>query len=271
MCRSTDFHGYRSAGRDSRLRIRALFVRFSGLNDQNPLPESITLLYLPRINENSLVVDGSNIKLDSPAFVTLHRVVAAKTREGEVVFGSRERVRAGEGVQFEVYLREEKVLKGIFRKEEGGEWTLECKCKMESEVSVSEAEVCVAVEGHVAMKERVDMAVRRRSWRRKHDSRVCGGLEEIPEGREEEEEEEDTTESDGGCCCSCGEEMENGSDGRDVGEGEDRDEEDSTDMAMEMEGVRWAVDVGIWVMCLGVGFLVSNASLINNFRRRKIL
>ncbi|KAG2676958.1 hypothetical protein I3760_12G075500 [Carya illinoinensis] len=272
MCRSTDFHGYRSAGRDSRLRIRAFFVRFSGLNDQKPLPESITLLYLPRINENSLDVDGSNIKPDLPAFVTLHRVVAAKTREGEVVFGSRERVGAGEGVQFEVYLREEKVLKGIFRKDEGDEWTLECKCKMESEVSVSEAEVCVAVEGHVAMKERVDMAVRRRSWRRKHNSRVCGVLEEIPEGREEEEEEEDTAESDGRCCCSCGEEMESGSDSRDTGAGEDRDEEDSTDMEMEMEmeGVRWAVDVGIWVMCLGVGFLVSNASLIN-FRRRKIL
>jgi hypothetical protein len=72
-----------------------------------------TLLYLPRINEQALDVDGSNIRPDSPAFVTLYRVMKSRTREGEVVFRSREPVRAGKEVRFEVYLREERVVKGI--------------------------------------------------------------------------------------------------------------------------------------------------------------
>jgi hypothetical protein len=230
MCRSTDYHGFQSNDRDRRLRIRAFFVQ--------TLPDSATLLYLPRINEQALDVDGSSVRPDSPAFVTLHRVVKSRTREGEAVFGSREPVRAGEGVRFEVYLREERVVKGIFRKDEGQEWKLECKCAVESE-SANEAdvaEVYVAVEGHVAMSEKVDMVVRRRRKRR-----GCGGLEEIPEEREEGIESDD-------CCCRCGE-GESGSDGGDL-----QDE-------MDMEGVRWAVDLGIWVMCLGVGFLVSKASL----------
>jgi hypothetical protein len=239
MCRSTDYHGFQSNDRDRRLRIRAFFVRFSGLDPvRKPLPDSATLLYLPRINEQALDVDGSSVRPDSPAFVTLHRVVKSRTREGEAVFGSREPVRAGEGVRFEVYLREERVVKGIFRKDEGQEWKLECKCAVESE-SANEAdvaEVYVAVEGHVAMSEKVDMVVRRRRKRR-----GCGGLEEIPEEREE------GIEPDVGCC-RCGE-GESGSDGGDL-----QDE-------MDMEGVRWAVDLGIWVMCLGVGFLVSKASL----------
>uniref|UniRef100_A0A2N9G0F2 Uncharacterized protein n=1 Tax=Fagus sylvatica TaxID=28930 RepID=A0A2N9G0F2_FAGSY len=201
MCRSSDFHGYQASGRD-RLRIRAFFVRFSGLNTRKSLPESLTLHYLPRINDNVLEVDGSKIRPESPAFVTLHRVVNAKTvNEGDVIFGSRERVRANEAVRFEVYLRDEKVLKGVFRKGEGGEWKLECKCAIESEseseVKVKEAEVCVAVEGHVAaatMNEKVEMVVKKR----RKCLRECGRLEEIPE--EIEEEEKEGTESDG-CCC----------------------------------------------------------------------
>ncbi|KAG2680706.1 hypothetical protein I3843_11G111600 [Carya illinoinensis] len=263
MCRSTDYHRYLSYSRDCRLRIRAFFVQFSGLNARIPLPASVTLLYLPRINENALDVDGVSIRPGSPVFVTLHRVVTAKTRDGEAVFGSRERVRASEGVRFEVYLREEKVLKGIFRKDEGDEWKLECKCAVEvGEVEVSEAEVCVAVEGHVAMNERVEIVARRR----KNKSRGCGWLEEIPEEREEE----DTTHESYGCWCSCGEEEISGWDGGEVGE--KWGEEDSSKlvgMEKEMEGVRWAVDVGIWAMCLGVGFLVSKASA-RRLRRGKI-
>lgn len=250
MCRSTDYHGFQSNGRDRRLRIRAFFVRFSGLDPvRKPLPDSATLLYLPRINEQALDVDGSSVRPDSPAFVTLHRVVKARTSEGEAVFGSREPVRAGEGVRFEVYLRDERVVKGIFRKDDGQEWKLECKCAVESE-SGSEAdvaEVYVAVEGHVAMSERVEMVVRRRKRRNR---RGCGGLEEIPEEREEGSESDD--------CCCCSGEGESGSDGGDL-----QDE-------MDMEGVRWAVDLGIWVMCLGVGFVVSKASL-KRLKGRKIL
>ncbi|KAB1216399.1 hypothetical protein CJ030_MR4G004599 [Morella rubra] len=261
MCRSTDYQAYQSNVRERRLRIRAFFVRFSGLSARKPLPESVTLLYLPRISGNALDVDGSKIPPDSPAFVTLHRVVTAKTSEGEVVYGSRERVRTSEGLRFEVYLREEKVLKGIFRKNEGDEWKLECKCAMESElleVEVTEAEVCVAVEGHEEMNERVQMVVRKR--RRKNSRSFCGGLEEIPE----EVEEEDTNESDG--CCCCGGKKESGLDGGDVGKEWGRED---SEMGTEIEGVRWAVDVGIWVLCLGVGLLVSKASS-KRLRRRRI-
>ncbi|KAL0016096.1 hypothetical protein SO802_003165 [Lithocarpus litseifolius] len=253
MCRSSDYyHGYQSNGRD-RLRIRGFFVRFSGLDTRKPIPKSLTLLYLPRINDNVLEVDGSKIRPDSPAFVTLHRVVNAKTRsENEVIFGSRERVRANEAVRFEVFLRDEKVLKGIFRKGEGSEWKLECKCAIESEVRVTEAEVHVAVEGHVAMNEKVEMVVKNSYTRTKK----CARLEEIPEEREEQEEE---SESDG-CCRCCGEE-ESGSDGGDL-------KEDCT-VEMDVEGVKWAVDMGIWVMCFGLGFLVSKAS-VKSLRRRKM-
>ena len=227
-------------------------MRFSGLNTRKSLPESLTLHYLPRINDNVLEVDGSKIRPESPAFVTLHRVVNAKTvNEGDVIFGSRERVRANEAVRFEVYLRDEKVLKGVFRKGEGSEWKLECKCAIESEceseVKVKEAEVCVAVEGHVAaatMNEKVEMVVKKR----RKCLRESGRLEEIPEEIEEEEKEE--TESDGCCCC---------------GEDGGVSEEDCT--VSEIEGARWAVDMGIWVMCFGLGFLVSKAS-VKSLRRR---
>ncbi|KAK7840175.1 uncharacterized protein LOC111992824 [Quercus suber] len=258
MCRSSDYyHGYQSNGRD-RLRIRGFFVRFSGLDTRKPIPESLTLLYLPRINDNVLEVDGSTIRPDSPAFVTLHRVVSAKTRsENEVIFASRERVRANEAVRFEVYLRDEKVLKGIFRKGEGSEWKLECKCAIESEVRVTEAEVHVAVEGHVAINEKVEMVVKNSNRRTK---KKCARLEEIPEEREEQEEE---SESDGCCryrCRCCGEE-ESGSDGGDL-------KEDCT-VELDVEGVRLAVDMGIWLMCFGLGFLVSKAS-VKSLRRRKM-
>ncbi|XP_050150176.1 uncharacterized protein LOC126625139 [Malus sylvestris] len=255
MCRSTDYHGFQSL-RD-RLKIREFFLRFSGLNTREPLPESLSLIYLPRINENELEIHGSKIRPDSPAFVTLYRVVNAKVREGEVVFGSREPVEAGDGIRFEVYLREEKVLKGLFRKDEGQEWKLECKCVLEGErvaAEVTEAEVCVAVEGHVAMNERVSMVVKKTKKHRK-----CGfkRLEEIPEEGEVDDESD-------GCCCNCG------SDGGDSETGSDVDGEDEGEMEMDMGGVRWAVDVGIWVMCLGVGYFVSKASSKSLTRRRLI-
>jgi hypothetical protein len=58
-------------------------------------------------------VDGSKVRPDSPVFVTLYRVVKCRTREGEVLFGSGEPVRASKEVRFEVFPREERVVKGI--------------------------------------------------------------------------------------------------------------------------------------------------------------
>lgn len=155
-------------------------------------------------------------------------------------------------------MRAEKVLKGSFRKDENDEWTMDCKSALESELvggEAPEAEVFVALEGHVPMNEKVKMAVKRK----KRNRGFLQGLEEIPEGREVATETDSCS-----CCCSCGE-TESGSDGGDCEEVCEEDEE-----KMHMEGVRWAVEVGIWVMCLGVGLLVSKASS-KRLRRRRIL
>jgi hypothetical protein len=173
----------------------------------------------------------------------LYRIVDVdnKGEDGGVMFGSRERVRVNEGVRFEVYLREERVLEGSFRREADTEkWKLEC-CGGGSEVRA--VEVCVAVEGHVALVKKV---VERRNKSR----RGCDRLEVIPEEREVVEDEPD-----GGCCCSDGE-------GRRTygGDLEEWCGPDCEKVEMELEGVRWAIDVGVWVVCLGVGFMVSRAS-----------
>lgn len=268
MCRSTDYHGVRfnDSHQRHRLKIRDFSVRFSGLRATKPLPESLTLLYhLPALADDdnegrraALEVRGSKVRPRCRAFVSLHR-----EEEGDqVVFASGEPVRAADGVRFDVYLRAERVLKGILRKDEGSEWNsiisdawvLDCKCALESDVAglnASAAEVRVAAEGDVDITRRVSMVVKRR---RNH---VASALEGIPE-----ETELDVVESDGcDCSCSRGDRLcpEIEFDGADSQEGcGDHDVE--TELDLDMEGVRWAVDVGIWVMCLGVGLLVSKAS-----------
>lgn len=238
-----------------RLKFRAFYLRLSlsNLNSQNTIPETLTLLYLPRINGSLLEINGAKIRPDSPALVVLHRFRSAE-EPGDSVYTSTDRVRVGEGVRFEVYVKEERVLKGIFRKDEDETWKAECRCAMERELAgirVSEAEVCVAGERCGAVKERVEMVVRRS----RRSPRGWSELEEIPEEREIELD---------GCDC-VDQEME--SDGEDEEEEEDGREEWTAEMeeGLGMEGVRWAVDLGIWVMCLGVGILVSKAS----FKRGK--
>ncbi|XVF12885.1 hypothetical protein REPUB_Repub08aG0158400 [Reevesia pubescens] len=82
-------------------------------------------------------------------------MVKVKTTNGEAIYGCRERVRAGDGVRFEVYSREEKVLRGVFRREEAQKWKMECK----SAVDV------VAVADNWTVKIVVGTRIRR--WRRK--------------------------------------------------------------------------------------------------------
>ncbi|CAN8325750.1 unnamed protein product [Cochlearia groenlandica] len=233
MCRSPDFERY--IEKES-LKVKAFFVRFTGLTKptRESLPDSLTLLYPPRINEAAFELEGSKIRPDSPAFVTLHRVV----KGGEAIYGSRERVRVWEGIRFEVYMSEERVIKGIFRKDEerddDDEWKLECECEMEEGM----AEVVVATEGHVA----TSTMARRHRKRKGRIGFEC--MEEIPEEREEGRGEL--------CFCTC-----------DRGGGESDDGElEAVEWTAEMEteGMGWAVDLGIWVVCLGVGYLVSKAS-----------
>ncbi|PWA94278.1 hypothetical protein CTI12_AA061340 [Artemisia annua] len=142
-----------------------------------------------------------------------------------------------------VHWREEKVVKGSFGKDEGGEWKMDCRCGLECEVrvgDVKDVEVCVALDGDVTLNQKVEMVVKMRKRGRCFE----GLLEEIPEQMSEGEEVEEC------CCCSeCG-----------GGGGGDEVVDYGGDVVeAEVEGVRWAVDVGIWVMCLGVGvgYLVS--------------
>lgn len=238
-----------------RLKIKSFYLRLSvSKTRKNPLPDSLTLHYLPRINGNPLDIDGTTIRSDSPAFVTLHRVVSASS--DKPVFGSREPVRVSEGVRFDVYFGEEKLVRGVFRRDGGGEWKVECKCVLEREVvgmEVKGAEVLVETEGMVAISEKVAVAVRRKR-RSRGDVGWFQGLEEIPEEREGEGELE-------GCCC-CEQAIEGRSDGGDCGREEERGGKCREGMEMtevEVEGVRLAAEVGVWVVCLGVGYLVRSS------------
>ncbi|CAK7335815.1 unnamed protein product [Dovyalis caffra] len=244
MCRTTDFDGLLlpSRNQENHLKIKSFYVRFTGFRLNKPEPSTLILVYLPRTT-NDLVIDGSKIRPESKAFLVLHRIVNVEKKEdGEFVFGSRERVRVREGVRFEVYLSEERVLEGVFRRIDDVEkWKLVCGGGGGGDVGV--VEVCVALEGHVALSERV---VKKK---RKSKRGLCGKLEVIPEEREVAEDE-----SDGGCCCD--------REGRGMYDG-DLEEGcglDCEKVEMELEGVRWAIDVGVWVVCLGVGFMVSSAT-----------
>ncbi|GAA0167057.1 dehydrogenase [Lithospermum erythrorhizon] len=245
MCR-----GFQQNDRE-RLKIKAFYINISV--SRTHVADSLTLHVLPRINGSALEVNGSSIRPDSPAFITLHRVVSPEKTSKGVIYGSREKVKGSEGLRFLIYMDDVKVLKGIFRKSEGQKWNLECASELEGDdIVVKHAEISVAVEDineGIMISEKVDMKVRQR---RKNNGKCVKFLEEIPEEREGENE----FESEGCCCCEC------------VGEVETDGEDEEGEMEAEMEGVRWAVDVGMWVVCLGVGYFVTKASS-RRLRRRK--
>ncbi|PIN07233.1 hypothetical protein CDL12_20201 [Handroanthus impetiginosus] len=249
MCR-----GFQQNERE-RLKIKAFSTQLTAScsNSEPYLPDYLTLHYLPRINGSLMEINGSNIRPDSPAFVTLHRVLLKESSKG-VIYASRERVAVCEGVRFAIYVGDVKVLKGTFRKDEGENWKMECE--LDDVVDgVKDAEVSVAAEGQAAlMTQKVEMLEDRRRRRRR---RRCCQLEEIPEETEDGEYGSDVCR-----CCECS--------GEEEMDGGDREVE----VEMEMAGVRWAVDVGIWVMCIGVGtvgYLVSRASSSKRFRRKRFI
>ncbi|KAL6543980.1 hypothetical protein OROGR_010477 [Orobanche gracilis] len=234
------------------LRIRAFYTQLSVLCSKNKTSlalDCLTVHYLPRINGSLLEIDGSNIQPDSPAFLTLHRVLSKENRV--LMCGSRERVAVCEGARFEIYVGDVKVLKGVFRKDEGENWKMDCKCALSTNDVVVEAmkdaEVSVEADGTAVMTEKVEMTAMRRRRRR----RSCE-LEEIPEEREGE------FGSDACWCRDCDgeEQMDGGYCERDVGG--------------EMEGVSWALDLGIWVVCFGVGYLVHRRASSMKLRRKHL-
>ncbi|MCD7456916.1 hypothetical protein HAX54_033566 [Datura stramonium] len=238
-----------------RLKIKGFYLHlsFSSPTD-NVSPDSLTLHYLPRISESPLEINDSKIRSNSPGFVTLHRVVSAEKLTKGVIYGSRDRVKASEGVRFEIFMADVKVIKGIFMKDgiDQENWRIDCRCALENDdLQVKGAEVCVAVEGRAAaaaaevITEKVEMTTvrKRRSCFQK--------LEEIPEQREVENELE--------CCCS---ECEG------EGEEEEEEEEEDSDGGDTAEGVGWALDVGIWVMCLGVGVGYLHVTMVHVSSRR---
>ncbi|CAL9776231.1 unnamed protein product [Musa acuminata subsp. burmannicoides] len=279
MCRSAMESNSGLAGypRDrDRLQIRGFYLRVSLAGGRRLFPGAITLVYLPRIDGSLLEVNGSRIRAAARAIVPLHRICSPELfRSGDTeaaVFASTDRVRAGEGVRFEAYVGEEKVVRGVFRRR-GGVWGMECRCAAEGDaaaVAVAAAEVWVVGEKGVSMGQRVEVAAALEEERRKRRRRrgFCSRLEEIPE------------ESDGcdGLCCEGGEAEEEEEEGGWELEGSDDDVRkqaggkgmEGEDVALEMEGVRWGVDLGICVMCLGVvGMLVSAAS--NRKLRKNLL
>lgn len=229
-------------------------------------PDSLTLHYLPRINGTHLEVNHSIIKPDVPAFLTLHRVVGPLS-DTSVCFASREKVKASQGARFEVFYGDVRVLKGFFRKDWDDTWKMECSCGLECSSAgrilqeiVKKAEVSVVAEGGVAMTETVEIVAKRR--RRK--LLKGGALEEIPEETEycNDFDDDEFCSNSSGCCC-CEELGESESESESCG-----DEEIAAVAAEEVEGEgSWAVEVGIWVMCLGVGLLVSRASSKRLLRR----
>ncbi|KAL1828175.1 hypothetical protein DCAR_0207370 [Daucus carota subsp. sativus] len=258
MCR-----GFQQSESERFLKMKAFNLAFTLAHKScsvTTFPDSLTLHYLPRINGTPLEVNHARIKPDSPAFLTLHRVTSPP---GQVCFASREKVKARQGARFEVFFGDVRVLKGFFRKDWDDTWKMECGCGLEGTSAgrilqeiVKRAEVSVAAEGGVVMNETVEIVAKRRRRRLLKG----GALEEIPEETEYCNEFGDE-ESCSSSSCSCCEEVEESE-----SESECCGDEEVAAEETEGEG-SWAVDVGIWVMCLGVGLLVSRASSKRLLRR----
>lgn len=276
MCRRVGGPGggrepLRCVGEEEALKIEAFYIRLAARSAGGEWAalkkaELLTLVYRPRSGGASLEVNGVQMQPGAPAFVGLHRVRAAESG-GDLVFGSTDRICAGEGILFEVYAGEEAraAVEGSFRRRGGCGWRMECwgTSNGEEAAGIEAADICVAGENKAVLVERVEMAA---PWRR--NRRFCSRLEEIPEETAEEWE---------GHCDCCNEEEEEDDDDDDKWQLLENPEEDGEDDGWlgedvwkgENEGTTWAVDLGIWAVCLGVGFLVCRAS--SSSRRRSFL
>ncbi|CAA6656360.1 unnamed protein product [Spirodela intermedia] len=232
----------RCAGGKEALKIQAFYIRLAARSaggEALKKAELLTLVYRPRTGGASLEVNDVQMLPGAAAFVGLHRVRAAESG-GDLVFGSTDRVCAGEGILFEVYAGEEEraAVEGSFRRRDGGGWRMKCWVAADGEeaAGIEAADICVAGEDKVVMMESVDAGG------------DTGGDGEEVEGH-----------------CGCCTEEEEQDDGWRLSENTEEDGEDDDWLEEdawqgEEEGTTWAVDLGIWAACLGVGILVSRAS-----------
>jgi len=129
-------------------------------------------------------------------------------------------------------------------------WRVECRrAPVSASASVCVAEVVVLAEGGVLMRDKARAAGRGRMR--------CGAtrLEGIPE---------EATDLGGWGRCECGACGDDGwevvGDASDDGEPWKHEEEEE----VKMETVRWAMEMGVWAVCLGVGLLAT----ARRFRRK---
>ncbi|KAG0553155.1 hypothetical protein BDA96_01G570400 [Sorghum bicolor] len=237
-----------------RLDIRAFYLRLASCSTA---PAELTLAYHPAIGGAALGLNGRALPPAAPAEVTLRRVASGDA----YAYSSADRVAAAEGARFEVLAGDEVAAEGVFftrrRGGGGGEgWRVECRRGPGSvSVSVCVAEVVVLAEGGVLMRDKARAAGRGRMR--------CGAtrLEGIPE---------EATDLGGWGRCECGACGDDDDDGWEViGDASDDSElwkhEEEEEGEVEMETVRWAMEMGVWAVCLGVGILAT----ARRFRRKR--
>lgn len=231
-------------GGRKRLDVRAFYLRLSS-SSAAAAPAELSLVYRPAIGGPALGFRGRALPPASPADSTLLRVrVPGDDDAVAAAYASNDRVSASEGARFEVYAGKELAAEGVFSFSGAvnrGGWRVECR-RVTAAVVV--AEVVVLAEGGALFSARASSAARRCATR----------LEGIPEEASS---------------CECGtcadEEWEV------VGDDDDSDDEwkEAAEMELELETetVRWALEMGAWAVCVGVGLLAT----ARRFRRRRAL
>ncbi|XP_020592920.1 uncharacterized protein LOC110033330 [Phalaenopsis equestris] len=173
----------------------------------------MTLVYLPRINETPLTVNGANIPANKEALIELCRVRSINiTHESDVVFASSDQVCIGNGIRFEVWIDGKKALQGIFRR--GAKWEMGC-----DEVNLPKwAEISVVTKQGLLMREL--MKLKRKRF---HSSLLVIN--------EEDEIEPETKKNEMG-----------GFDGSDQVKEKRKEDGDGTARI----NISWALNVGVW-------------------------
>ncbi|XP_020198352.1 uncharacterized protein [Aegilops tauschii subsp. strangulata] len=248
MCRGT-VDDLRPLG-PRRLDVRAFYLRLSSSSHSSasPPPAELTLVYRPAIGGAALELAGRALPPACPAEATLLRVRgAADGADDAPAYASADRVSAAEGARFEVYAGQELAAEGAFfprRRLDGGGWHVECRRPVGSRSHSRVAEVLVLAEGGVLIRARARAARR---------AGCATPLEGIPE--------EDAS-SWGSCeCGACGDEWQMvGDSSSDEDDGDKLKEEE-----VEAETMRWALEMGAWAVCVGVGLLAT----ARQFSRRR--